>query len=229
MAHKNANTLLRDKRTRFVHAHPDDSISDSQLYGHNADEALITLGEKGGDPKVRLKEEEAAAKILGFKKVLTYPGRDGHVQEDIDTLVDMIAHDAIRDKVEVLATTLFTDHDDHIAVKELVLKAAQRMARVGNAVGVLLIHHSSDGEYTTEATQESITRAFQAGLQHQSQWDMRPGIHEDWAVRGGVSVPHDTLAVLEERYPLTRDASYAWLPPEYFLADQNESLALAAR
>jgi len=227
MAQKNANSLLKGKRIRFIHPHPDDSIADSQLYGHDADEALLTRGEKGRNPKHRVAEEQAAAAILGFKGVILYPGRDGYVKEDVDELARMIADDAIRDGVDVLASTLFTDHPDHIATTKITIEAARRMARVGRAVGVLLIRHGNEGEYTTEATQESVTRAFQAANQHR-QWRMRPHIHEDWPVVGGTSIHPDDLAALQP-YPLLRDASYTWLPPEHFLVEQAESLALAAR
>lgn len=230
MAQKNANVLLQGKRIRFVHPHPDDSISDSQLYGHDADKALLTVGEEGRNPENRLAEEKAAAAILGFKDVRLYPGRDGHVTEDIDALAQMVAEDAVDDKVDVLVSTLFVDHPDHIAATQVTIEAAKRAAKIGHAVGVLLVHHDSGGEYTTEAAPGTMERAFAAARQHRSQWRFQDGIHEDWPiVPGGFSMHPDDLDSLQP-YPLMRDASYTYYSPaEIMLANVAEAIQVSTR
>lgn len=219
--------LVKGKRLRVITAHPDDSLWYTKLVAESeyADEALLTAGTRGKDVRIeagvgsrvkdgwRLREEKAAARILGFRQVLLYEGLDGELKEYIDSLVPQVAQEAERDSIDIFAASTFTDHPDHLAATDIAIRAAQTAAQAGYPIGVLLIRPDLEGDYCSEATPQSMAQTFRAARKHETQWRMAEGPHDDWPmVPGGLSMHPDDLASLE-LYPFLRDATYTWLSP----------------
>jgi len=234
MKEKFTQDILRGKNAWLVAAHPDDSLWHTSVIREAArvDERLLTAGEKGINPERRIDEEIAAAKILGIKEVVVYDGHDEELSGEIDQLASRLVEDVLSSgrPVDVLIGNLFSDHHtgDHLAAGEIVVEAARRLAKVGRAVGVLLLNPDNDGEYTSRVTPADMEKTFRAARKHR-QWRMHDEMSEDSVITpAGYSMHREDYEALQ-RYPLTHDASYTWLPPKHFTDDQSESLALAAR
>ncbi len=215
MTRHNVIEKVAGRRIRLVTAHPDDSIWYTSLIAGSAyaDEALQTVGE-AGKPGNRLAEEKAAAAVLNLQQILVYPGRDGHLQDDVDAIIRPLAEDAIKDGIDVLVGNALIDHPDHQAAGMIAIKAARLAAGLGYPMDVLLLHHYDEGEHWAEATPDSTRRTFLAAKEHGSQWRSQNGTYQDWpAVPGDFSMHSEDLASLEP-YPLRRNASYTHLSTE---------------
>jgi LmbE family N-acetylglucosaminyl deacetylase len=149
-------------RVLVVSAHPDDpdfgaggTIAKLAKAGSNVTYAIVTDGSQGGeDPKqkdselvaIRQKEQKAAARVLGVKKVEFLGYKDGHLAPDLK-----LRHDIVRMirkyKPELVITHLpgrvldapmGGSHPDHLAVGEATMAAVYPDSRNPRAFRSLL-------------------------------------------------------------------------------------------
>lgn len=199
--------LLTSRRTRFVLSHPDDSALHAPLqasqYTSYVDLALLTRGEQGKQPKHinRVQQEKAAASVLGIQAIQLYNGRDGRVNRQVKRLARAIGRDAVHDDIQVLVSSVLSDHTDHLAAGEVAIRAGQYALRRGHDIAVLLLRDDYQGEYLAENTPETLQQAFRALRYHEGQFRMHDGVHADWPITaGGYSMHPDDLDELL-RYP----------------------------
>jgi LmbE family N-acetylglucosaminyl deacetylase len=111
------------KRVLAISAHPDDfeiassfAVMKYQNEGYDIYSILITDGEKGGDPKRRIKEAENAGKMLGIMDIERLRFQDTNIPEDGRLIADL---EELYSKYhpEVILTHSQNDrHQDHIKV-----------------------------------------------------------------------------------------------------------------
>lgn len=120
------------RRVLAVAAHPDDleyfcggTLALLARQGAQVAAVLATRGEKGGDPVRRLAEQEAAARVLGYRhQVLDFP--DGGVRAHLPALRSAVERVIVQTEPDLVMTFDHTwpypvyDHDDHMAVAEAV-------------------------------------------------------------------------------------------------------------
>ncbi|HYM66479.1 MAG TPA: PIG-L deacetylase family protein [Patescibacteria group bacterium] len=219
------------KRAMVVSAHPDDpEFGSGGSVGRLADAGtevvyvIVTDGTQGGeDPKqkdselkaIREKEQRAAARVLGVKKVEFLGYKDGHLAPDLK-----LRHDIVRmirkHKPELVIThipgrvldaPIGGAHPDHLAVGEATLAAVYPDSRNPRAFRSLLkegllphvvkevwIPFWTAGDYLVDIT-PTLDRKIQALHKHKSQvakpgqeWDFEKFMrkrHADIGKRGG--------------------------------------------
>jgi LmbE family N-acetylglucosaminyl deacetylase len=219
------------KRVLVVTAHPDDpefgaggSIARLADGGARVTYVIVTDGSQGGeDPKqkdselksIREKEQRAAARVLGVKKVEFLGYKDGHLSPDLK-----LRHDIVRmirkHKPELVIThipgrvldaPMGGSHPDHIAVGEATMAAVYPDSRNPRAFRSLLkeglhphevkevwIPFWTSGDYLVDIS-TTLDRKIQALHQHKSQvakpgqeWDFEKFMrkrHRDVGRRGG--------------------------------------------
>jgi LmbE family N-acetylglucosaminyl deacetylase len=91
---------------------------------------VLTKGEFGGDPKIREKEQEAAMKLLGVKKVFWGGCVDTELPNEriIITKIDEVIEKVKPD--EVYVNTIEDIHQDHRTLAECTLAATRYVKRV---------------------------------------------------------------------------------------------------
>jgi LmbE family N-acetylglucosaminyl deacetylase len=227
----NNSKLPKFKRVMVVSAHPDDpDIGAGGSVARMADDGaevvyvVVTDGSQGGeDPKqkdselvaIREKEQRAAAKVLGVKKVEFLGYKDGHVMPDLKLRRDIVR--MIRKyKPELVITHLpgrvldqpmGGSHPDHLAVGEATLAAVYPDSRNPRAFRSLLkeglnahevkevwIPFWTSGDYVVDIT-KTLERKIQAMLKHKSQvakpgrvWEVEKWLrkrHREVGKRGG--------------------------------------------
>jgi LmbE family N-acetylglucosaminyl deacetylase len=230
---KNSNhsKIPKFKRVLVVSAHPDDpDIGAGGAVARLADNGaeviyvVVTDGSQGGeDPKqkdselvaIREKEQKAAARVLGVKKVEFLGYKDGHVTPDLKLRRDIVR--MIRKyKPELVIThtpgrvldqPMGGSHPDHLAVGEATLAAVYPDSRNPRAFRSLLkegldahevkevwIPFWTSGDYLVDIT-KTLDRKLEAINKHQSQvakpgreWDVEKWLrkrHRDIGKRGG--------------------------------------------
>ena len=215
----------------MVSAHPDDpdfgaggSIAWLADSGARVTYVIVTDGSQGGeDPKqkdadlvaIREKEQRAAARVLGVKKVEFLGYKDGHLSADLK-----LRHDIVRMirkyKPELVIThtpgrlldaPMGGSHPDHLAVGEATMAAVYPDSRNPRAFRSLLkeglephevkevwIPFWTAGEHLVDIT-STLDRKIQALRKHKSQvakpgreWDFEKYMrkrHSDVGKRGG--------------------------------------------
>ena len=159
---KTKSAALKYKRVLVVSAHPDDpefsaggSVAKLAKDGAEVTYVIVTDGSQGGeDPKqkdsdlsgIREKEQRAAARVLGVKKVEFLGYKDGHLVHDLKLRRDIVK--MIRKyKPELVITHLpgrlldapiGGSHPDHIAVGEATFAAVYPDSRNPRAFRSLL-------------------------------------------------------------------------------------------
>lgn len=153
---------LKYERVLVVSAHPDDpefsaggSVAKLAKDGAQVTYVIVTDGSQGGeDPKqkdsdlagIRQKEQRAAAKILGVKKVEFLGYKDGHLSHDLKLRRDIVRM-IRKHKPELVITHLpgrlldgpmGGSHPDHIAVGEATFAAVYPDSRNPRAFRSLL-------------------------------------------------------------------------------------------
>jgi LmbE family N-acetylglucosaminyl deacetylase len=115
----------KKSRVVVIGAHPDDFEigAGMRIMHHTAKKdrvvgILCSDGEKGGDPKERLKEAEASAKILGLNKIYTLHLPDTKIQ-DLIALKDLLEKIIEKEKPNFVYTHFSEDtHQDHRVVSQ---------------------------------------------------------------------------------------------------------------
>jgi LmbE family N-acetylglucosaminyl deacetylase len=156
------SAALKYKRVLVVSAHPDDpefsaggSVAKLAKDGAEVTYVIVTDGSQGGeDPKqkdselvgIRVKEQRAAARVLGVKKVEFLGYKDGHLTHDLKLRRDIVR--MIRKyRPELVITHLpgrlidgpiGGSHPDHIAVGEATFAAVYPDSRNPRAFRSLL-------------------------------------------------------------------------------------------
>ena len=206
MANARSNGRLpKFQRVLVVSAHPDDpdfgaggSIARLVDGGADVTYVIVTDGRQGGeDPKqkdseliaIRQKEQRAAAKVLGVKKVEFLGYRDGHLAPDLKLRRDIVR--MIRkykpDMVithlpgRVLDGPMGGSHPDHLAVGEATMAAVYPDSRNPRAFRALLkeglephevkevwIPFWTKGDYLVDIT-PTLERKIEALRKHKSQ------------------------------------------------------------
>lgn len=230
---KNSNnsSLPNFKRVLVVSAHPDDpefsaggSVARLADNGSEVIYVVVTDGSQGGeDPKqkdselvaIREKEQKAAARVLGVKKVEFLGYKDGHLMPDLKLRRDIVR--MIRKyKPELVIThtpgrvldqPIGGSHPDHIAVGEATLAAVYPDSRNPRAFRSLLkegldahtvkevwIPFWTSGDYTVDIT-KTLDRKLEAIKKHKSQvakpgrqWDVEKWLrkrHREVGKRNG--------------------------------------------
>lgn len=153
---------LKYERVLVVSAHPDDpefsaggSVAKLAKDGAQVTYVIVTDGSQGGeDPKqkdsdlagIRQKEQRAAAKVLGVKKVEFLGYKDGHLSHDLKLRRDIVRM-IRKHKPELVITHLpgrlldgpmGGSHPDHIAVGEATFAAVYPDSRNPRAFRSLL-------------------------------------------------------------------------------------------
>jgi LmbE family N-acetylglucosaminyl deacetylase len=118
-------------------AHPDDieygcggTFLKFARNGENIYFMVLTKGEFGGDPKVRLKEQEEAMRLLGVKEIFWGGYTDTELPNDrivitgIDQVIDRVMPD------EVYVNYLYDIHQDHRTLAECALAATRYVKKV---------------------------------------------------------------------------------------------------
>ncbi len=163
MANARANGRLpKFQRVMMVSAHPDDpdfgaggSIARLADSGAEVTYVIVTDGRQGGeDPNqkdaeliaIRQREQRAAAKVLGVKRVEFLGYKDGHLAPDLKLRRDIVR--MIRKyKPEMVIThipgrvldaPMGGSHPDHLAVGEATMAAVYPDSRTPRAVRSLL-------------------------------------------------------------------------------------------
>ena len=227
---KNAK-LPKFKRVMVVSAHPDDpDISAGGSVARMADNGtevvyvVVSDGSQGGeDPKqkdselvaIREKEQKAAARVLGVKKVEFLGYKDGHLTPDLKLRGDIVR--MIRKyKPELVIThipgrvldqPMGGSHPDHLAVGEATMAAVYPDSRNPRAFRSLLkegleahevkevwIPFWTSGEYLVDIS-STLDRKIEALKKHKSQvakpgkeWDFEKWLrkrHREVGQRGG--------------------------------------------
>jgi LmbE family N-acetylglucosaminyl deacetylase len=161
-AASNNSHATKYERVLGVFAHPDDpefgaggSMAKLAMDGAEVVYVIVTDGSQGGeDPKqkdselraIRRREQRAAAKVLGVKKVEFLDHKDGHLSPDLK-----LRHDIVRmirkhkpDLVithfpgRVLEAPMGASHPDHLAVGEATMAAVYPDSRNPRAFRSLL-------------------------------------------------------------------------------------------
>jgi len=158
----NNSKLPKFKRVLVVSAHPDDpefaaggSVARLADNGTEVVYVVVTDGSQGGeDPKqkdselvaIREKEQKAAARMLGVKKVEFLGYKDGHVMPDLKLRRDIVRM-IRKHKPELVIThipgrmldqPMGGSHPDHLAVGEATLAAVYPDSRNPRAFRSLL-------------------------------------------------------------------------------------------
>ncbi|HSP08947.1 MAG TPA: PIG-L deacetylase family protein [Candidatus Dormibacteraeota bacterium] len=219
------------ERVLVVSAHPDDpdfgaggSIARLADNGARVTYVIVTDGSQGGeDPKqkdvdlvaIRQKEQRAAARVLGVKKVEFLGYKDGHLSPDLK-----LRHDIVRmirkHKPELVIThipgrvldaPMGGSHPDHLAVGEATMAAVYPDSRNPRAFRSLLkeglephevkevwIPFWTAGDYLVDIS-STLDRKIQALRKHKSQvakpgreWDFEKFMrkrHSEVGKRGG--------------------------------------------
>jgi len=120
-----------------IGAHPDDieigcggTLLKYAKKGHNVYLLILTQGEIGGDPEVRLKEQRASAEAMGAKDVFWGNFKDTrlmNVRELIDTIEATIAK---INPQTVLINYLDDVHQDHRALAKACISATRYIKEV---------------------------------------------------------------------------------------------------
>ena len=198
-------TLPQFDRVMVVSAHPDDpdfgaggSVARLAESGADVTYVIVTDGRQGGeDPKqkdseliaIREKEQRAAAKVLGVKKVEFLGYKDGHLAPDLKLRRDIVR--MIRkykpDMVithtpgRVLDAPMGASHPDHLAVGEATMAAVYPDSRNPRAFRALLkqgykphevkevwIPFWTSGDYFVDIT-PTLEKKIEALRKHKSQ------------------------------------------------------------
>jgi LmbE family N-acetylglucosaminyl deacetylase len=131
---------MHSKKTMKILAigpHPDDieigcggTLIKLARAGHEVYEAVFTKGSVGGDPAVRWKEQQAAARFIKARQVFWLGYKDTRVpvdQQSIDVL-DQLLRELKPDIV--FANHAADTHQDHRAVSAIVLSATRNLKNV---------------------------------------------------------------------------------------------------
>ena len=232
MASSRSNGRLpKFERVLVVSAHPDDPDfgaggAIARLADSGADVAyvIVTDGRQGGeDPKqkdseliaLRQKEQRAAAKVLGVKKVEFLGYKDGHLAPDLKLRRDIVRMirkyrpDMVITHIpgRVLDGPMGGSHPDHLAVGEATMAAVYPDSRNPRAFRSLLkeglqphevkevwIPFWTMGDYYVDIT-PTLDRKIEALRKHKSQiskpgrtWDVNKAIRKrssDIGKKGG--------------------------------------------
>src|SRR5215471_9529903 len=193
------------KSVLAVFAHPDDpefgaggSMAKLAADGANVTYVIVTDGSQGGeDPKqkdsdlvaIRQREQRAAAKVLGIKKVEFLGYKDGHLAPDLKLRRDIVRM-IRKHKPELVIThipgrvldaPMGGSHPDHIAVGEATMAAVYPDSRNPRAFRALLkeglqphevkevwIPFWTQGDYLVDIT-PTLDRKIEALKKHRSQ------------------------------------------------------------
>lgn len=158
-----------------IGAHPDDieigcggTIKILTSLGYKVYALILTKGEKGGNPEVRVKEAKASAKILGIKKVFFPQFNDGKLHDDIEH-INVVEEYIKRLKPNTVFThTQHEHHQDHRNCSMISLAAARK-------VPTLLMYETQPNQFFEPHCYVNITNSFKFKLQsltmHSSQID----------------------------------------------------------
>ena len=197
--------LPKFQRVLVVSAHPDDpdfgaggSIARLVDSGTDVTYVIVTDGSQGGeDPKqkdsdliaIRQKEQRAAAKVLGVKKVEFLGYKDGHLAPDLKLRRDIVRMirkhkpDMVITHIpgRVLDGPMGGSHPDHLAVGEATMAAVYPDSRNPRAFRSLLkeglephevkevwIPFWTMGDYLVDIT-PTLDRKIEALRKHKSQ------------------------------------------------------------
>src|SRR5207244_10501797 len=154
--------LPKLQRVMVVSAHPDDpdvaaeaSIAGLADSGADVTYVIVTDGRQGGeDPKqkgaelvaIRAREQRAAARVLGVKRVQFRGSKDGHLAPDLNLRRDIVRMirkhkpDLVITHIpgRVLDAPMGGSHPDHIAVGEATMAAVYPDSRNPRAFRGLL-------------------------------------------------------------------------------------------
>lgn len=161
-ARSNSHDNQKFKRVLAVFAHPDDpefgaggSMAKLAADGANVTYVIVTDGSQGGeDPKqkdselvaIRQREQRAAARVLGIKRVEFLGYKDGHLSPDLKLRRDIVRM-IRKHKPELVIThipgrvldaPMGGSHPDHIAVGEATMAAVYPDSRNPRAFRSLL-------------------------------------------------------------------------------------------
>jgi len=208
-------------RVLVVSAHPDDpefgaggSVAKFAKGGTKVTYVIVTDGSQGGeDPKqkdselaaIRKKEQRAAAKVLGVKKVEFLDYKDGHLSPDLKVRRDIVRM-IRKHKPDLVITHLpgraidapmGASHPDHLAVGEATMAAVYPDSRNPRAFRSLLkeglephvvkevwIPYWTSGDYLVDIT-PTLDLKIEALKKHKSQvakpgreWDFEKFMRE---------------------------------------------------
>src|SRR5215471_1593071 len=192
-------------RVMMVSAHPDDpefgaggSIARLADSGAEVTYVIVTDGSQGGeDPKqkdseltaIRQREQRAAARVLGIKKVEFLGYKDGHLAPDLKLRRDIVRQirkhkpDLVITHIpgRVLDAPMGGSHPDHLAVGEATMAAVYPDSRNPRAFRALLkeglqphevkevwIPFWTQGDFLVDIT-PTLDRKIEALNKHQSQ------------------------------------------------------------
>ena len=217
------NHTPKFERVLAVFAHPDDpefgaggSMAKLAQDGAEVTYVIVTDGSQGGeDPKqkdselaaIRMREQRAAAKVLGIKKVEFLGYKDGHLEPDLKLRRDIVRM-IRKHRPELVITHIperFLDvpmggtHPDHLAVGQATLAAVYPDSRNPRAFRGLLkqgypphivnevwIPFWTQGDYFVDIS-KTIDLKVEALKKHKSQV-AKPG--QEWQVEKWVPKRH---------------------------------------
>ncbi|MCS4541300.1 MAG: PIG-L family deacetylase [Euryarchaeota archaeon] len=120
-----------------ISPHPDDCVLGcsgiTALHaekGDNVHVLILSNGEGGGNPKIRVKEAKESAKILKIKSIKFFGLPDGKISDDIDT-ISLIEKEIEKIKPQrVYSNSLHDRHQDHRNTSLASLSAARAVPEI---------------------------------------------------------------------------------------------------
>ncbi len=125
-------------RVLAIAAHPDDveigcggTLIKYAERGHDVFLLVITKGEKGGDPEVRVAEQIRSAEIMGAKDVFWGEFMDTELLNRGNDIIRLVEYYLDRIEPDFIFVNAFDDtHQDHRAVNRSVLSATRYVKNV---------------------------------------------------------------------------------------------------
>ncbi len=128
----------RPRRILAIGAHPDDleiacgaTLAKMRDAGHNVYAMVLTCGEAGGDPAIRLREAHNGASFLEVNQVEVLNFNDTRLAEQVNDITHAIEARIRTYKPDIILTHSAHDqHQDHFAVHQATLRAARNHSAI---------------------------------------------------------------------------------------------------
>ncbi len=163
------------QRILVVGAHPDDfelgcagAIAKHRTKGDLVYGLVLTKGEKGGSPELRIEEGTAAAKVLGLTEIYFADFGDGYVKDDHKT-VNFIEDFIKKLNIDRIYTHYPMDrHQDHRKCSLAVSSAARKVPEILLYSGPAT-HNSFEPHFFIKLSEEDMRKKMESLNCHKSQ------------------------------------------------------------
>lgn len=140
----------------FVGAHPDDieigaggTVAKHVKRGDGVHFLILTCGERSGNPRIRKKEAERSAEILGVKSIKIGGFQDTKVSASVETINAIEERIKKIDPYRVYGPSISDYHQDHRNLAYSIVAAARKIPQV-LAIELPNVHLQFDPKYYVE-------------------------------------------------------------------------------